>query len=85
MFRFFIFRISSVSVTLDDTLLCNSNKKAAYVTFLAEFGDLPMMVPTAVSLEVLPGETPVAPLHIIRVTEEQKGMVYRCFVFDLMS
>lgn len=68
-----ISRVGEVGIVLNDTSICNGNKDPAYVTFLTEFGDLPMMVPTAVSLEIPPAETPMAPMHIIRVTEEQKG------------
>lgn len=78
-----IFRISSVNVELNDTAICNANKAAAYITFLTEYGDLPMMRPTAVSLQVLPAATPGAPMHIIRVTEEQKGLT--SFVSALIS
>ena len=66
-------RVGEVDVALNSISICNSDKDPAYVTFLTEFGDLPMMVPTAVSLEIPPAETPNAPMHIIRVTEEQKG------------
>lgn len=62
-----------MAVTLADDTICNANKIPAYVTFLTEFGDLPMMIPSAVSLQVLPDDTPGAPQHIVRVTEQQKG------------
>ncbi len=69
-------RIRSVAVTIaNNRLLCNTFKEPAYVEFLTEHGDVPRMKPVAVSLQVLPDSTPVAPEHIIRVREHIKGYI----------
>jgi hypothetical protein len=54
-------------------MLCNVNKVAAFVTFLGEVGDLPMMGTADLTLSVTPAATPLIWAHILRVYEDRKG------------
>ncbi len=58
-----------MSVTLATTSICNTDKIPAYVEFLTEFGDLPIM--TSVTDSLIP--LTLADAHIVRITEAQKG------------
>ena len=64
-----LFSIGSVLVTMDSTSICNTDKIPAYVEFLTEFGDLPLMISVTDSL--VPFTT--ADAQLVRITEAQKG------------
>lgn len=74
-------RIQTVSVTLDDTKICNSNKKPAYVEFLTQFGDLPLLVPKSVRLQIIPNPVTTVIGQILRVSKERKGLFHVAISF----
>jgi hypothetical protein len=74
-----------VTVTLNALELCNTIKEPAYVEFLTEFGDLPLLDVDASKLSVAPNPPPAIGRHLLRVTEKRKGTRFSELIPEALS
>lgn len=68
-----MFTVGKVKVTLADSKICNSNKIPAYLEFLTEFGDLPLMRSNTKGLNIIGFPPATVSAAMVSVSKERVG------------